>query len=948
MRTWCALLLLFHSAGAQFSFFGDSDRRTSQIEAIGDQFGVREALGAWSKVLRNIATRPQMTQKFNPNEFTIAPSVKQKEIEEALLEKKDGEKKADNIINERLLYLLLPRIKGQPPFTTTTLPTTTTTTTTTETTTTSSPAPTTTTTTTTATPTTTTTPATTSTPTVAQSSDPDASVLPSAKRKNEHPTMAKWSEEDTKEFDLDSSELATLEREYTKKLALLKEQKKERESKRPANSKQSASNEKSKELKSAKVSSAEQAAVTLVPVQKSPTTSAPKGDGQQFTVVFQTAPKQGLDERLKIESKVLSILSKVLKDHEEKSKESLKGQYADEAITEPPPVREPTTEEVEDVTEVHPTSVERVAEMELRRVLGEKVKDDALQQESPTLASSSIEETVDSDPSTAKPGNELTEPSDSSKLLENSVPTASVEVRVPAEEANEVNEMLALIEADEKAEKAEAASSDPKAMKILREKTRAKILAFLQKRVELMTEQLERAALSASTTTASTSTAARSSSATSTTTPQSTVTTTEIPQTNDNTTTDTTIMETTTEPPTTVSTTVPSTTTEEEKEKDEEKAFKQIPDAEQDDPSVGHTTSTAATTETSTESKETTTAVNKPKASNPIFDPKLANVITPIAGIIDNIGPIIAPLLQARAAAAAKTAGVRTYEPQGRDLLANSDGENSIIGYGTQLAREILVPGSLQRDREEKQKALAAKIAQVKENLKYHGNGGNDARPIPIYQALVAPPLPRPGSAQSSPSLIQQASHEIQQGKAPHSALPPFFVAPPPGYVGPLPPPPPPPPVLPSQFAVEAPRKAPYPRIPSENAVEATSPNVVYYPVESDKRPAFTIESAPTESRRKSIPVAAPVSKGPDSTGFERGRSEVKSTFLEDSGLMVGGHDSSDTSSSHSRSLEQRSSFGGGGFGGGRRPTESFEEAASSSVESFSSYRSARKRMMKH
>ncbi|XGW32946.1 hypothetical protein V3C99_017452 [Haemonchus contortus] len=945
MRTWCALLLLVHSAGAQFSFFGDSDRRTSQIEAIGDQFGVREALGAWSKVLRNIATRPQMTQKFNPNEFTIAPSVKRKEIEEALLEKKDGEKKADNIINERLLYLLLPRIKGQPPFTTTTLPTTTTTTTTTKMTTTSSPAPTTTTTTTTTTSTTTTTPEATSTPTSAHSSDPDASVLPSAKRKKEYANIAKWSDEDTKEFELDSSELATLEREYTKKLALLKEQKKERESKRPANSKQTGSKEKSKELKSVKVSSAEQADVTLVPVQKRSTTPAPNSDGQQYTVVFQTAPKPGLDERLKIESKVLSILSKALKDHEEKSKESSKGEYADEAITEPPPVHEPTTEEVEDVTEVHPTSVERVAEMELRRVLGEKeVKDDALQHELPTLASSSIEETLDSVPSTFKPGNELAEPSNPS---EDSVPTASVEVRVPAEEANEVNEMLALIEADEKAEKAEAASSDPKAMKILREKTRAKILAFLQKRVELMTEQLERAALSASTTTASTSTAARSSSTASTTTPQSTVTTTEIPQTTDSNTTASTTMETTAETPTTVSTTVSSTTTEEEEEKDEEKAFKQIPDAEQDDPSVGHTTSTVATTETSTESKETTTAVNKPKASNPIFDPKLANVITPIAGIIDNIGPIIAPLLQARAAAAAKTAGVRTYEPQGRDLLANSDGENSIIGYGTQLAREILVPGSLQRDREEKQKALAAKIAQVKENLKYHSNGGNDARPIPIYQALVAPPLPRPGSAQSSPSLIQQASHEIQQGKAPHSALPPFFVAPPPGYVGPLPPPPPPPPVLPSQFAVEAPRKAPYPRIPPENAVEATSPNVVYYPVESDKRPAFTIESAPTESR-KSIPVAAPVLKGPDSTGFERGRSEVKSTFLEDSGLMVGGQDSSDTSSSHSRSLEQRSSFGGGGFGGGRRPTESFEEAASSSVESFSSYRSARKRMMKH
>ncbi|KAK5978177.1 hypothetical protein GCK32_010357 [Trichostrongylus colubriformis] len=316
------------------------------------------------------------------------------------------------------------------------------------------------------------------------------------------------------------------------------------------------------------------------------------------------------------------------------------------------------------------------------------------------------------------------------------------------------------------------------------------------------------------------------------------------------------------------------------------------------------TTVTSTTTTTSTTAPSTTTT-QKAKGEDVAFKqiPEAEGYEPP------------APLLQARAAASAKAAGVRTYEPPGRDLLVHSDGENSIIGYGTQLAREILNPGSLQRDREERQKALAAKIAHLKENLKYRSNNANEVRTIPIYQALMPPPLlsQRSNTQSNTLSLVQQPGTNTA-----NPTLPPFFVAPPPGYVGPLPPPPPPPPLPPPHYSLEGPRRAPVSDRSSVDGTDTTTlknSNTVYYPVESDKQPAFTIESRPTEVANPSQ-VAAPVLKGPDSTGFERGRSEVRTIFMEDSG--------------------------------GRRPTQSFEQAASSSIENASSFRTVRKKFMKH
>ncbi|KIH63765.1 hypothetical protein ANCDUO_05931, partial [Ancylostoma duodenale] len=398
-------------------------------------------------------------------------------------------------------------------------------------------------------------------------------------------------------------------------------------------------------------------------------------------------------------------------------------------------------------------------------------------------------------------------------------------------------------------------------------------------------------------------------------------------------------------------------------------------------------------------------------------EPKLANVITPIAGIIDNIGPILAPLLRSRLAAA-KTAGVRTYETGGRDLLAHSPGENSIIGYGTQLAREILNPGSLQRDREmwrgpnfeisllsatyhaqaedgaenqralaakiaqvkeslqyqskaesnENQRALAAKIAQVKESLQYQSKAESNTNTVPLHEILLPashtlpsmalkPNYPQAFTRVASVPLAEQAAQAAKNVQLPafvqQSTLPPYFVAPPPGYKGPLPPPPPPPP-LPGRLLGEEPRRSPISKTPILPPVEVdssspTTANTPYFPpvIQAETLPPVIIESFTTQSPR-ALPHATtkqPAAHASDATGYERGRSEVKSAFFEDSGLMV--QEAPSTPNRPPSSLGPP--FGGGGFGGGRRPTESFEQAASATGDNLSFFSANRKkRMRKH
>ncbi|VDL70640.1 unnamed protein product [Nippostrongylus brasiliensis] len=756
MRTWCAIFVLVNSAAAQFFSFNEPRQSTSQIEALGDQFGVREALGAWSKVLRNMATRPQINRRVTPpnvRDFTIPPNVKKEDIEKITFDKKEG----DNIINERLLYLLLPRIKGQPAFTTTTLPTT----------------------------------------TVKTTKKPQTTTVTTAKV----PPTTK-------------SNTAELEKEYLEKLALLKAQ---------------------KTVATTRVALETFLATSTIPTTAAPgkgeTTTIPSTKGSpHFTVVFHTAAKEKFEEKTKMESKVLSILSSAIKEHEEKFRKASKESYSthEKGIDQNQVLESThaplTSRKGSDEWPTEQNSVEQVAEVALRRALKvDEPNDDASFVRSMELPTSTAYPEATT-PMTTTTEESLSSSSVSETTIKNVVKsTESTTTSIPsttsivtAEEASEVNEVLSLIEEDEKAEKAEGTPS--------------------------------------------------------------------------------------------------------------------------------HMHADAA---------------------------KLAHVITPIAGIIDNIGPIIAPLLQsqvAASAASAKVAGVRTYERPGRDLLAHSDGENSIIGYGTQLAREILNPGSLQRDREDQQKALAAKIAQVKESLKYNSNSVSDVRTIPIYQALAPPPLPVPTSPNrinyahayprvASVPLSEQAAHAAintvpQQTLA--STLPPYFVAPPPGYVGPLPPPPPPPPpsaALTSQrlpqYTMETLRRAPQQPVPSKPVDivlqdEATSAGDSHS-FEKNELPTFTIEELPASASKETPSKEQKTPNGLDQTGYESGRSGVKATFFEDSGVMMGVSEEANSGAGPP--------FGGGGgsgFGGGRRPTESFEEAASASRENVSFFGVNRKKMAKN
>ncbi|KIH60055.1 hypothetical protein ANCDUO_09701 [Ancylostoma duodenale] len=378
----------------------------------------------------------------NPRDFTIAPNVKREDLKK-ILEEKNG----DSIINERLLHLLLPSIT------------------------------------------------------------PESTTV---KLKKPYAKKARWSQEDSKEFQLDSSELAILEREYLRKLAQLKAQKKERENRRhleyDKDNEETENEEKEDEVR--------EEATTTTTTKTERTTKLPK-NSQQFTVVFHTASKEDFDEKAKMESKVRSILSSTIKEQEKEQRKTSEAKKSMEKINKGfESMEETTTEEstttsetgttteIQETTEVKPTSVEAVAEAALRNALKEKEDDtEEFVQHSKAYAASLLSQQSDGSPgsSTTKPSIASAEegvataetPETTADSSTTSTPTIEPETTsageaVPAnilntEEAAEVNEVLSLIEADEKAEKAEGVA-DSEEIKRLRERTRAKIMAFLQRR----------------------------------------------------------------------------------------------------------------------------------------------------------------------------------------------------------------------------------------------------------------------------------------------------------------------------------------------------------------------------------------------------------------------------------------------------------------------------------
>uniref|UniRef100_A0A0K0DP90 DH domain-containing protein n=1 Tax=Angiostrongylus cantonensis TaxID=6313 RepID=A0A0K0DP90_ANGCA len=759
---------------------------------------------------------------------------------------------------------------------------------------------------------------------------------------------------------------AKLESEYLTKLVLLKMERKERESKHQEETANhdlanSDDNQSSDSIASFSNGTATTSAIltettsTVVPTERERQADNMTRD-QQLKVSINTEAKNGHDKIEKIESKVLSILSNTVKEQEEmlgrqsavesSAVKADKGQNITSKLQQAQNILFKSPSPQSETTVVFPSKLELNITNEPERNL-ESENPMHVNNES-NLLRKSFKKSVFN--------NDLSE--DNSKHSQNTVsadyPLSDVPKVLKATEANEVS---LLNETHLNAKKAEDLL-DSNEIKRLQEHIRAKLLALLQKRVEKLVADLD---LDHNSTFAPTMGIEEATSTRSSSIPRTSVT----------------AIVTSTMATTTAKSTGGDNST---LTTDEEGgvAFKQISMLEEKD--TVETVNNASSIITAELSNSSAIVHKSETATSTKSEAKLANVITPIAKIIDNIGPIIAPLLRSRTAAR-KAAGVTSYEPPGRDILAHSAGENSIIGYGTQLAREILNPGSLQKDREERQKAFAAKIAQIKENFKY--NTSETAIRIPPYPDLYSVvaqtsqvthrrhAYPQAFARVASVPLAEQAakatrSTHTQLAKASfdfsHPTVVPYFTAPLTGYRGSLPQP-----TSPHQslstlpyYSLEPRKEAFSPRLPrvSSSEINAAAQSIAstpFYPtMKSDEVVLPFLTSAfSTQKSQLQPPVTAMQMEKQginDNTGYERGRSEVKSTFIGDSGIMLGNREApalSQRTDSQPSIPSQSVRFRGGGFGGGRRPTESFVQDASTIEESFSIFATNPKKVMK-
>ncbi|KAK6766972.1 hypothetical protein RB195_026313 [Necator americanus] len=884
---WWTLLLVVNAVNAQFNIFDDSSQHSSQITALGDNFGFRDALGAWSRVLRNMATRPQPMRVSppNPRDFTIAPSIKREDLK-LLREQKHN---ADNIINERLLYLLLPRIKGQSPFTTTASAITAATkppvmmSTIFASKTTTAMAP---------------TESVTSTTPVSRIK-PTTTVTETTRTKKQYQEI-KWSEEDMGEFRLNNSELAMLEKDYLRKLALLRIHRQARKNKHSVDyAKDDDGGEEIEEPP-------EMANITST--SDAQRIKNNRMDKNRFTAAFRNTSEEDFQERAKIETQIFSILNKTVEEQERKSSMA--------------PERATFVEKT--------NNVEAAAEAPLRGVINEKGKDiEEFVEHSKAYAASLLSNQLIADPGATKygtAGESEVRVTEGGQVIGATLPTATTNKHssdkqqsistaenvsalptfTTTTERAGIKKVFSLTEAYEGVLKAEG-SGDSEGTKRQHENTKHKITTFFQQG-ENATTTITPTTPKASMPSSETSTEAKAIT-TKRSTVQADISATDLARTDKQTSTP---------------------------------AFKQIPEAEEDYFSAVTDTEPSTTTHSS---KRSTAVHNVHASASAYSEPKLAKVITPIAGIIDNIGPILAPLLRLRPGTA-QAAAVRTYDTGVRDL-DYSTSENSIIGYGTLLAREILNPGSLRKESEETQRALAAKIAQLKESVKHQSIGGGDTHTIPLRevisptsQNIFISPLkstnPKAFTQIASIPLAEQDGRNSQLSTLVRSQLPPYFIAPPPGYKGPLPPPPPPPPLLPvAELAPKEPKGTATVNtvnIAAQNTPSSSisdKPN--FLPVVQTGTPSLVPDQSFTERSKRTlhrIPANHAADVAP-ANHYERDLPKVGSPLLEDSGLMVQG-----TPAELGLPLSTFGSFtsGGGGakgFGGGRQPAESFDHTAS-------------------
>ncbi|VDM53147.1 unnamed protein product [Angiostrongylus costaricensis] len=760
------------------------------------------------------------------------------------------------------------------------------------------------------------------------------------------------------------STLAKLESEYLTKLVLLKMERKERESKHQeeianhdlANPNDNQSSDSAASLSNSTATTSAiltETTSTVVPTERERQTDNMPRD-QQLKVSIHTKAKNGYDKIEKIESKVLSILSSTVKEQEEMlGKQSAversrvkvdKGQNIASELQQTQNTLFTPPSPQSDTSAVFPSKLALNITIEPEKNL-ESENSIHVDSESHLLRKSSKK--VDFN-------NGLFE--DNSKHSQNAVsadyPPSDAPKILKATESNEVS---LLNETHLNVKKAEDLL-DTNEIKRLQEHIRTKLLALLQKRVEKLVADLDlnRNSTFAPTMGIEEATSTRSSSIQRTSVTDSVIST-----------------KATTTAKSTAG--VRSTLTSDE---GGAAALKQISMFEEKN--TVETVNNASSIIAAELSNRSATVHKSETARSTKSEAKLANVITPIAKIIDNIGPIIAPLLRSRNAAI-KAAGVTTFEPPGRDILAHSEGENSIIGYGTQLAREILNPGSLQKDREERQKAFAAKIVQIKENLKYNASeGANRIPPYPnLYSVLPQTSqvthrrhaYPQAFARVASVPLAEQAAKasrntHTQLAKASfdfsHSTVVPYFTAPLTGYKESLPTPPSFPQSLSTlpYYSLEPRKEALSSRLSrvSSSEINTAAQSIAstpFYPTMKSDEVVLPFITSAFSSQKSQLqpPVAAMQMEKQginDNAGYERGRSEVKSTFFEDSGIMLGNREvpSQRIDSQPFTSLKSVG-FRGGEFGGGRRPTESFAQDDSTMEESFSIFATNPKKVMR-
>ncbi|CAB3410211.1 unnamed protein product [Caenorhabditis bovis] len=837
MRIFWLILPLLNYCNAQFDMFSSPMR-----EEYHDSFGMRNAIDVWSETLRKIAMRnnPKFYKQPNVKAFTIEPPrVNANELDLSKF-KKD---KSDHIINEKLLTLLLPRIKGQNPFTTTT--------------TTTQKPPTKKTTPQTTTKATTTTEATTTTTEEIQKRTIAGRLVQNDNDSEENEDM-KEAKQDSVEFTKDEKNVSESSDESTNK------------------------------PETTTTTTTEKPTTT----EKSTTTTTTTEAATTIAEVAESSGSEDEDETAKINVLVHTV------DDDSKKEDDRRPSY------------------IKKLEEIYKKE-EELVEQELAKMSVAELFETSTTKKATTTTTTT---TTTKKPTTTTTTTTTPKPTTTTTTT-TPAPTTTTTTENPLKKEEQLEkEALEVLKSLDEEEKIDLKKKEEtKKRQEEREAARQKIKNFLNKMKKIRENIQKKAETTTVTSTEST----------------------------------TTEKSTTTIDDTTESTTVEAEAVTELLNVEELTTTTRaaIPEAEDEEEETTTTTTTTTTEEpTTTEEQEIETKhisneaekssedddAKKPNLNIPrLSGPELAQLMTPVAGIMDDIRPILSSLLGTSSQAArARAASVRSYNapnPQqnlatgGRDILADGYSENSLVGFGSQLAREILNPGSLRKDKITRDKALAAKIEEAR------------LRKATIEAMATGAPL---DLGNPYPQYPQQKQAENL----------PYFVPPPPGYVGPLPPAPPPPPPFKSESFKTA------ETLPIVNTPQRPQPTPSPQPL-------------PTTPRQKKTPR-------PNDSGYDQGRDEVKSTFYGDSGVMMGGGKTHPTSDFESMQMPiSGEGFGlapvpdenkpakpapapkasvpqgfgggsrGGAFGGGHGPSDAFEEVMKNSETDMSFFTSGRRKM---